>query len=324
MINLGDDEDAIYGTDDSSNVTTFMVDSGASVHCCCRAELFTKWTDHYPKKKVRVANKQFVTVHKIGEVEVYLVDRNGILQTITLKNVFYCPDMDSNLVSTKRLWKDSRIKTSLKDDCKLKDQSGGATNGCVYELPSTGKQYLMQSRKRYKPQKTTTVEALALEGVPIAPSKDAPDVSPDIVHARLGHTSASRIQRANRTSDGVPAVSSDDLSNLDCDGCDKGGSRKPHFHSRPVKYKFVKYGQRFHSDLAGPFPPDVYGNIYALCFVDASTDYSAWYIAPDHELDSKLSPRAWPAVHLGFDPARNGYMVYIPHKNTTGSLQVTT
>ena len=45
-----------------------------------------------------------------------------------------------------------------------------------------------------------------------------------------------------------------------------------------------------------------------------------WYLAPDHELDSKVSPRAWPAVHLGFDPNRNGYMVYIPHKSriTTG------
>ena len=45
-----------------------------------------------------------------------------------------------------------------------------------------------------------------------------------------------------------------------------------------------------------------------------------WYLVPDHEVDSKVSPRAWPAVHLGFDPHRNGYMVYIPHKNriTTG------
>ena len=45
-----------------------------------------------------------------------------------------------------------------------------------------------------------------------------------------------------------------------------------------------------------------------------------WYLVPDHELDSKVSPRAWPAVHLGFDPYRNGYLVYVPHKNriTTG------
>ena len=45
-----------------------------------------------------------------------------------------------------------------------------------------------------------------------------------------------------------------------------------------------------------------------------------WYLVPDHELDSKISPRAWPAIHLGFDPLRNGYIVYIPQKNriTTG------
>jgi len=28
-----------------------------------------------------------------------------------------------------------------------------------------------------------------------------------------------------------------------------------------------------------------------------------------------VSPRALPAVHLGFDPVRNGYLVYIPHRN---------
>ena len=45
-----------------------------------------------------------------------------------------------------------------------------------------------------------------------------------------------------------------------------------------------------------------------------------WYLVPDHEIESKVSPRAWPAVHLGFDPNRHGYLVYIPHKNriTTG------
>ena len=45
-----------------------------------------------------------------------------------------------------------------------------------------------------------------------------------------------------------------------------------------------------------------------------------WYLVPDHEIESKVSPRAWPAVHLGFDPNRHGYLIYIPHKNriTTG------
>ena len=40
---------------------------------------------------------------------------------------------------------------------------------------------------------------------------------------------------------------------------------------------------------------------------------SCWYYLPEHERESKLSPRALPAVHLGIDPHRKGYVVYIPH-----------
>lgn len=40
---------------------------------------------------------------------------------------------------------------------------------------------------------------------------------------------------------------------------------------------------------------------------------SCWYYLPEHERESKISPRALPAVHLGLDPKRNGYIVYIPH-----------
>ena len=40
-----------------------------------------------------------------------------------------------------------------------------------------------------------------------------------------------------------------------------------------------------------------------------------WWLVPDHELPSKVSPRSLPAVNLGFDPIRNGYIVYIPHRN---------
>ena len=42
---------------------------------------------------------------------------------------------------------------------------------------------------------------------------------------------------------------------------------------------------------------------------------SCWYYIPDHERESKISPRALPAVHLGLDPQRRGYIVYIPHLN---------
>ena len=42
---------------------------------------------------------------------------------------------------------------------------------------------------------------------------------------------------------------------------------------------------------------------------------TAWYLLPEHEITNKISPRALPAVHLGLDPLRKGYVVYIPELN---------
>jgi hypothetical protein len=51
---------------------------------------------------------------------------------------------------------------------------------------------------------------------------------------------------------------------------------------------------------------------------------TCWYFLPEHERVSKLSPRAVPAVHLGMDPLRKGYIVYVPELNRiTTSYHVT-
>ena len=266
--------DAASAGDVSDSVETFLVDSGASVHCCSKAELFTSFTEHHPKKRVRVANGSFVPVHAIGDVSIYCVDQHGITREIVLRGVFFCPDLHCNLISTKRLWKDNRIKSSLTDSCTLKDKSGGASDGCKYSLPSNGRQYSLHSRKRASLRKSLVISALAIEGLPAQKPDDIFPVPVDVLHARLGHTSATRIRRAFHVGIGVPSVPFDKLSELECDGCALGGSRKPHFHSRPAKFKFTKWGQRIHSDLCGPFPADVHGNIYALCFVDSLSGHA--------------------------------------------------
>lgn len=42
---------------------------------------------------------------------------------------------------------------------------------------------------------------------------------------------------------------------------------------------------------------------------------TCWYFLPEHERTSKIAPRAVPAVHLGLDPLRKGYIVYVPELN---------
>ena len=99
-----DDSNAVSAEEDESTVATFLVDSGASVHCCTRAELFTCFTEHNPKKRVRVASGTFVPVIAIGDVVVRVKDQHGKIQSITLKGVYYVPQLKVDLISTKLLW----------------------------------------------------------------------------------------------------------------------------------------------------------------------------------------------------------------------------
>ena len=90
---------------------TFTVDSGATLHCINDVSLFKHYTT--PKKSVRIitANKGAIYSEAIGTVEITLLDDNGHERTIALHNVAYSPHFQTNLISVRRLWRDSGIKT---------------------------------------------------------------------------------------------------------------------------------------------------------------------------------------------------------------------
>ena len=51
---------------------------------------------------------------------------------------------------------------------------------------------------------------------------------------------------------------------------------------------------------------------------------TAWHHLHDHERKNKVSPVAVPSIHLGFDPQRNGYIIFLPHQNKiTSSYHLT-
>jgi len=66
--------------------------------------------------------------------------------------------------------------------------------------------------------------------------------------------------------------------------------------------------------------PDANGNIPYDTVHGKQYDYQrlrrpgclCYYLLPERDRASKLSPRALPAVHLGDDPERNGYKVFVP------------
>ena len=137
VYNADDDEQQGDNSSDSKkNGTTFIGDSGASSHCCNDATLFTKFHSQHPKMRVRVANGNILPVHAVGDITLRLRDSTGQIRTLQLHNVLYVPKLSVNLISTKKLWKDSHISTAFTDHMQFSTH-----DGIKFLFPTAGKQY---------------------------------------------------------------------------------------------------------------------------------------------------------------------------------------
>ena len=226
----------------------YCVDSGASVHCINDASMFDHVYEDHPEVKVTVANKQVLTAKAVGTVKVTLTNQHNHTHTVTLHNVVYRPNFSENLLSVRRLWKDSRISTTFEDSNYFKDKS-------------TGDKYKFQpTRSGY--------ELYAFAAV------QTPD--PQLLHSRFGHCSQRRLNKLRDRSINFPHTDPKAMIHHDphdCDACQAGGMKKRPFAKRP-KGRYTYFGEKLSSDLC-MFPKSIQGYKYVLCIVDA---YSNWLV----------------------------------------------
>ena len=224
-----------FNKNTSKKFCDLVVDSGCSTHCISDISLFTHIVDENPTVRVKVANNQYIPVKAVGHVKLRAIGCNGKTRMLELFNAFYTPDIPPNLISTRMLYDDSKITTTLSNSCTLTWPDGDtlhvANNGLHYGLKH------------------------AFASVDTYHDFAAANITSDVVHARLGHCGAERAVKAMRTSAGLP--NSDgfrkDLSEV-CDACKRGGATKFTHRSRLPEHKFTRFGQRIQSDICGPFP----------------------------------------------------------------------
>ena len=245
----------------SKRVLQWLIDSGATINVVDDISCLSRITSRDCNQSLRVANGQSCKVVAIGEVDLVLRgEQNGSVErTITLKNVHVAPGIDTCVISTRRLWKDNRIRTKFGRFNTLKTLDGfkyyfhDAPNGHYYAQPES--EHSLQA------------------------------ISNDIIHARLGHCGEKRARMAASRTTGL------DLRNYKhpkaCDPCLQGGNKIPLYNSRqgsqdPQKQKHFgesisvtaiqAFGSKVNSDLYGPLPKSIDGNFkYAICFVDKAT-----------------------------------------------------
>ena len=420
-----------------TRTTKSTVDSGATIHCIKDRHLFTH-LDNTRKIQLKVANGQTMWSQGVGDCKIKVRDSNGRLSDLILRNCVYSPHFSSNLISTRRLWLDNKVSAHFGNTNYLKDHH-------------TFQKYFFDFDNKYILNSTFR----ATHTIDLA----AEVIDSQTLHSRFNHTSPRTLLKLHTRCTGIePSTGKHDHN--DCPACKQGGARKKPFPKR-FSNKFSYFGERISSDLCGPFPKSVHGDLYAICFIDSATNYlwvktlktkasaevkqafeeylaevkhllptdpskpvrwhtdnggefissdldefcnefgikrsfsvpyappqnshaervwglllrptrtmlsqsgvhekfwtyaikhactvhnvlptsknhddispheavhgtkpdvslfrvwgcMSYYLVPDHLLKSKLSPRAWPGIHLGFDPQRNGYLIYIPHLN---------
>ena len=250
----------------------FIIDSGCTTHCISDFSLFTNIVDDSPSIKVRVANAKFVKVEAVGDVSLHVTDDNGKSRVITLKNAFYTPDIPPNLISTKMLFSDSDITTTLTDRCVLSWPDGDAL-----DVSCKGKHYMLPARVNHMESEAFSVGTVS-------------GISSSVIHSRLGHPGVDRAVQALRTSKGLPD-NKDFRRELQavCDSCARGGARLKSFRSRKPENAFTYFGQRVQSDMCGPFPCSITkGFYYILSFVDSCTGLLNIYFLEDKTSESIL------------------------------------
>ena len=219
--------------------TSWVVDSGATLHCVSDRKLLTYTYDCKPVR-IRVADNRVIESHAVGASILKMRDQHGRIHVITLHNVVYHPHFADNLLSVRRMWKDNRISTKFKN-----------TN---FFKTVTGDKFQFAFNRQYK---TETVHMAKLD--------------PDILHSRFGHPHPERLRKMRDRSINFPKTTEMSFNHRDCDACHKGGAKRKPF-AKVRSTPFTYFGEQLQSDICGPFPKSLEGFRYLLNIVDGFTN----------------------------------------------------
>ena len=228
-----------------------IVDSGATVHCIRDKSLFTH-LDTSKHVNLRVADNRVIRSEGVGTCAVSLKSSDGNLHTVMLHNCLYSPSFSENLISTRRLWLDNKLSTHMGDTnyfkCHFENHRYYFNNDCTHDMQPAARR--MED-----------------------------DLDLEIIHARFNHCGKHRTRKMFDVTNGLGEYPKHSKQHdpHNCPACQEGALRRKAFAKhRTTKYTY--FGERISSDLCGPFPKSVDGYTYALCFVDAYTNYCAIYL----------------------------------------------
>ena len=139
---------------------SYIVDSGASLHCINDINLFDSiYQDHRPVK-LRVANGKILVSHAVGSVKINLQRQDGTTHSILIHNVVYHPEFSHNLLSVRRLWKDNGLKARFGDKN-------------YFKCKNTNEKFSFAFDREFKVQSVSAITSTTQIGADLLHSKQA-------------------------------------------------------------------------------------------------------------------------------------------------------
>jgi Reverse transcriptase (RNA-dependent DNA polymerase)/gag-polypeptide of LTR copia-type/GAG-pre-integrase domain len=236
--------------------TTWLVDSGATKHFCRHKNAFKDLSPYVTT--IEVANGDLLESEGIGTVDLPVVQSNGKVTLLRLKEVIYAPKLNANLLSADQLNKDNIGLTLLPHGSEIVDGTTRKHLGAICRLNNL---YIVNTRLEGGTEHTHLVTDMKPKSI-------------RLWHRRLGHLGLQNIKRLQSLVKGLKI--SEDKTDKDqefvCDHCQK---------ARHARHPFASHGIRtrspfeiVYSDICGPFPESHDGCKYFVTFTDDFTRFS--------------------------------------------------
>ncbi|GBN98043.1 Retrovirus-related Pol polyprotein from transposon TNT 1-94 [Araneus ventricosus] len=244
-------ETSFCGTNQAFGVSTdcnhFLIDTAATSHFCYERDWFKNFKELKTTKALLADKKSTCEVEEIGNIDFIVQDIKGNVK-ITLKDVFYTPNMRRNLISGARM-----------DIAGLKI----IWSNNVMRICHSNNEYFFSAFRRDM--------FYIVSGYPLLDSVMYTSVDLNLIHKRLCHVNIPLIKDMckNKSVKGLEKVNIK-IDNESCIACNAGKATRTSLKKNYVYKRVTKSVlDKVHMDLWGPAPVNsLGGSKYFLSIID--------------------------------------------------------
>lgn len=220
------------------------VDSGASMHMTMHRDWLTDLRSS-SVSSIKIANNKVLKVECCGNICLKVKAKDGIINSIQVRNVLYVPELKTNLLSVSKIIKGGCRVTFNEYGCQIFNPS----NELVAEANLINETYLLNTCKNKE-----------MQGMLAKTDDDA-----YLWHQRMGHLNFTNLNKIPNCTEGVKL--SKGAENTICVTCLEGKQTRKPFPTEGSRA--TRLLELIHSDVCGPMKNiSIGGARYFVTFID--------------------------------------------------------